>query len=153
MNSHPAISELRSALFAAMRPPAKLDLPAWIESTVRLPSSLAAQSGPMRLFPYQVEIARSMGDPSAERVSVMKSARLGISQLEVGGIGHFAINDPASQLVVLPSEADCRMMMTAIIEPTFEASPALRGALAQDTTDASSHSILYANFSGNPIRL
>lgn len=141
MNSHPAIAELRSAMFAALRPPARLDMAEWIEGHVRLPSSLAAQSGPMRLFPYQAEIARSMGDPSIERVSVMKSARLGISQLEVGGIGHFAINDPASQLVVLPSEADCRMMMTAIVEPTFEASPALRGALQQD---ASGRDTLYS---------
>lgn len=131
---HPAVADLRRALLAALRPAAKLDMAEWIERHVRLPASLAAQSGPMRLFPYQVGIARSIGDPSAERVTIMKSARLGISQLAVGGIGHFAINDPASQLVVLPSEADCRMMMTAIVEPTFDASPALRGALAQDST-------------------
>jgi phage terminase large subunit GpA-like protein len=134
MLRHPAIPELRSALFAALRPPAKLDMAEWMERNVRLPSSLAAQSGPMRLFPYQTDIARSIGDPAVERVTVMKSARLGISQLAVGGVGHFAINDPASQLVVLPSEADCRMMMTAIVEPTFEASPTLRHTLRQDTS-------------------
>lgn len=50
----------------------------------------------------------------------------------VAGIGHFSLNDPAPQLVVMPSESDCKMLLTSIIEPTFAASPTLRSALTEN---------------------
>lgn len=125
---------LRRETFAALRPPARLDLAEWVERNVRLPATVAAQSGRFKLFPYQVEIARSMGNPAVERVSILKSARVGATQLMVAAIGHYALNDPAAQMVVMPSESDCRMLMTSIIEPTFAASPALRSALTVDAS-------------------
>ncbi|MDO5630529.1 MAG: phage terminase large subunit family protein [Paracoccus sp. (in: a-proteobacteria)] len=125
---------LRRDVFAAIKPPARLDLAEWVEKNVRLPATVAAQSGRFKLFPYQVEIARSMGNPAVERVSILKSARVGATQLMVAAIGHYALNDPAAQMVVMPSESDCRMLMTNIIEPTFAASPALRNALLEDVS-------------------
>ena len=44
------------------------------------------------------------------------------------------MNDPAPVLCVLPADADCRLMMTGSIEPTFAASPVLRSALTEDAT-------------------
>ncbi|MFI0395847.1 phage terminase large subunit family protein [Paracoccus sp. p1-h21] len=125
---------LRRETFAALKPPARLDLSEWVQQNVRLPATVAAQSGRFRLFPYQVEIARSMGNPAVERVSILKSARVGATQLMVAAIGHYALNDPAAQMVVMPSESDARMLMTSIIEPTFSASPALRNALTVDAS-------------------
>lgn len=125
---------LRGDLFAAMRPPPHLDLGEWTEANVRLPSTVAAQSGRMVLMPWQREVARSIGDPRVERVTLLKSARVGATQLMVAGIGHFALNDPAPQLVVMPSESDCKMLLASIIEPTFAASPALRGALTENVS-------------------
>lgn len=127
-----AFRALRTDVFAALRPPPHLDLAEWVESTVRLPSTVAAQSGRMTLMPWQREVALSIGNPRVERVSILKSARVGATQLMVAGIGHFALNDPASQLVVMPSESDCKMLLTSIIEPTFSASPALRNALTEN---------------------
>jgi phage terminase large subunit GpA-like protein len=129
-----ALASIRGEFFAALRPPRKLALSEWLESNVRLPSTVAAQPGRIRLWPHQKMIADSIGDPAVERVSVLKSARVGYSQLLVGAIGHFALNDPAPVLCVLPADADCRHMMTASIEPTFAASPALRDALTEDST-------------------
>jgi len=129
-----ALADIQAEFFAALRPPRNLALSEWLESNVRLPSTVAAQPGRMRLWPHQRAIADSIGNPAVERVSVLKSARVGYSQLLVGAIGHFALNDPAPVLCVLPADADCRHMMTASIEPTFAASPALRGALTEDTT-------------------
>lgn len=125
---------LRADLFAAMRPPPHLDLGEWTEKNVRLPSTVAAQSGRMVLMPWQREVARSIGDPRVERVTLLKSARVGATQLMVAGIGHFALNDPAPQLVVMPSESDCKMLLTSIIEPTFAASPVLRSALTENVS-------------------
>lgn len=125
---------LRSDLYTALKPPAHLDLGEWVEANVCLPSTVAAQSGRMILMPWQREVARLIGDPRVERVTIQKSARVGATQLMVAGIGHYALNDPAPQLVVMPSEADCKMLLTSIIEPTFAASPALRSALTENVS-------------------
>ena len=52
-------------------------LPRWIESKVRLPVGVAAEPGPIKLYPYQRGIATAIGDPKIERVTVLKSARVG----------------------------------------------------------------------------
>ena len=126
--------ELRRDVFATLRPPKRVTLSDWVEANVYLPSTVAAQPGRMRLWPHQRSIADSIGNPAVERVSVLKSARVGYSQLLVGAIGHFALNDPAPVLCVLPADADCRLLMTSSIEPTFAASPMLRSALTEDAT-------------------
>lgn len=128
-----ALSDIRARAFTALRPPPKLDLSEWAEANVRLPSSIAAQPGPLRLWPHQRAIADSMGDPRVERVTVLKSARVGYSQLLTAAIGSFAVNDPGPILAVLPAEADCRHFMIQNIEPTFAESPSLRGAIQKDT--------------------
>lgn len=133
MNADP-FRELRAELFQAMRPPPRLDLGEWVQANVRLPSTVAAQAGRMTLMPWQREVARSIGDNRVERVTILKSARVGATQLMVAGIGHFALNDPSPQLVVMPSESDCRMLLTSIIEPTFAASPTLRNALSENVS-------------------
>jgi phage terminase large subunit GpA-like protein len=48
-------------------------LAGWIEQNVRLPAGTAAEPGPIRLYPFQKGIA----DPQIERVTVLKSARIG----------------------------------------------------------------------------
>ena len=121
-----ALADLRSAAWQAIAPPVRIDLDEWAERSIRLPSSLAAQPGPYRLYPYTRDIARSISSPLVERISIQKAARLGLSQLMVAGVGHFAANDPSSQLVVMPSDADALMLAKSILDPTFEASPGLR---------------------------
>lgn len=133
MSADPFIG-LRRAFYSALRPPRFLDMASWIEASVRLPASVSAESGRMQLMPWQREVARSIGNASIERVSVLKSARVGATQLMVAGIGHYALNDPSPQLVVMPSEGDCKMLLTSIIEPTFAASPDLRNALTENVS-------------------
>lgn len=125
---------LRADLYSALKPPPHLDMGNWTEANVRLPSTVAAQSGRMVLMPWQREVARSIGDPRVERVTILKSARVGATQLMVAGIAHYALNDPAPQLVVMPSESDCKMLLASIIEPTFAASPVLRSALTENVS-------------------
>lgn len=142
---------LRRATFAALRPPPQLDLADWVEANVRLPATVAAQSGRMVLLPWQRAVATSIGDPLVERVTVLKSARVGATQLMVAGIAHYALNDPAPQLVVMPSESDCRMLMTSVVEPTFAASPALRSALTENVSDRDT--MLSRHYPGGSIAL
>ncbi|KTQ95133.1 terminase [Aureimonas ureilytica] len=126
------LDTLRRETLQALRPPQKIALSDWCEANVHLPSSLSSQPGRMRLWPHQRAIADSIGDPTVERVSVLKSVRVGYSQLLTAAIGHYAANDPASILVVLPADADSRTFMTGNLEPVFAESPALRSVVSSD---------------------
>jgi hypothetical protein len=57
-------------------PPPRLRLSEWIEQNIRLPEGVSALPGPVRLWPYQVGVADAISDPSIERVSVLKAARV-----------------------------------------------------------------------------
>ena len=52
-------------------------LPAWIEANVRLPAGVTAEPGPIKLYRYQRGIAAAVDGPRVERVTVLKSARIG----------------------------------------------------------------------------
>ena len=142
----------REAL-AALRPPPRLPLSEWIEASLRLPQGVSAQPGKVRLWPYQREIADVISDPAVERVTIVKSARLGFTTLLTGALGHFAANEPAPVLALLPTEADARDYMVSDIEPIFEASPALAGLLEADSGEAGRNTLLSRRFPGGSLKI
>ena len=87
----------------------------WIEANVCLPDTVA-EPGPIRLAPYMRAIADAIGDPAVERVSVLKSARIGYTTVLTAAIGYHVIADPAPILCLLPTEADCRDYLVSDIE-------------------------------------
>jgi phage terminase large subunit GpA-like protein len=92
-----------------------------------LPSSAAPLKGggnhrlgcAINLYPYQKGIAQAIGDPKVERVTVLKSARVGYSTIMIASIAHFIVREPSPILVLMPTEADCRDLMVSDIEPLF----------------------------------
>lgn len=144
-------SRLRREAMQVLRPPAKIALSDWVEKNVFLPSAIAAQPGRMRLWPHQRAIADSIGDPGVERVSVLKSVRVGYTQLLTAAIGHYAVNDPSPVLVVVPAEQDARDLMTGNVEPTFAESPLLRAALKAD--DGGRDTLFQRRFPGGSLKL
>jgi phage terminase large subunit GpA-like protein len=139
-------------VLAAFAPPPKLKLSEWIEAHVSLPGDAAAP-GPMRLWPWQRGIANAMSDPLIERVSLLKGARVGFTSLTIGMIGAHIVNEPASILVLLPTESDARDFVTSDIEPTFAASPALRKALSADREEAGRDTLTSRRFAGGSLKI
>jgi phage terminase large subunit GpA-like protein len=111
----------------------KKDFVQWTEDTVRLPIGLAAEPGPIVLPAYMREIAQSMTDPTVERLSIIKAARVGYSTLVSALIGWHMTVDPAPVLVVVPAELDARNFVVAT-EDIFECSPNLQGKLPTPTS-------------------
>ena len=72
----------------ALRPPPLEPLSTWLEATLRLPQGLAAEGGPIRLWPTQRGIADALADPAIERVTLVKSARSGFTTLLTGLVAH-----------------------------------------------------------------
>jgi chaperonin GroES len=74
------VDEALGVAIEHLRPPPIETLPEWIERTIRLPEGMA-QPGPVKLWPPQVEIATSIGDPDVERVTWLKAVRSGYTLL------------------------------------------------------------------------
>ena len=145
------IEAVRGRALSALRPPPRLALDRWAEQNIRLPAGVSAIPGTFRLWPYQVGIARAISDPLLPRVSVLKSARIGYTVLLNAAIGHFVTNEPSPILAVLPVESDCHDWLVSEIEPTFEASPALRRALTENV--GGRDRMLSRRFAGGSLRI
>jgi phage terminase large subunit GpA-like protein len=118
---------------------------------VQLPKGTSALPGPLRLWPYQREIADAIADPTIERVTLVKPVRVGFTTLLTGAVASFVANDPGPVLALLPTEADCRDYVVSEIEPVFAATPAVAGLLVDDVAEGERNTLLH-HVRGQPVR-
>ncbi len=137
----------------ALMPPPKLRLSEWMEAEMRLPPEVSALPGPVRLYPFQRDIADAMSDAKYERVSVLKSARVGYSTLAVGCIANFVANDPTLVLAVLPTDEDARKLVVSDIEPIFAESLTLKTLLSGDLQENNRNTMLARRFPGGTLKV
>lgn len=144
---------VRRSAMQALRPPPKMRLADWIEANVYLPQTVSALPGRMRLWEYQRGICDAIDDPAIERISILKSARVGYTALLTGTIAAFVANQPSPILAVLPTQDDARDYMVSDIEGTFEASPEIRGLLASENDETGRSTLLSRKFPGGSLKL
>lgn len=112
--------------------------------------------GKIKLYPFQKGIADAIGDATIERVSVLKSARIGYTTILNGAIAHFVVNDPSLILAYLPTEDMAKSFVVSDMEPTFEDSPALQGVLSGDqvvTAGKKRTSMMMRQFTGGTLKI
>ena len=143
-----AIEQIRDRTLQAWRPPPRLRLSEWIEREIRLPAGVSALPGPVRLWPWQRDIADAISDPLIERVSLVKGVRLGFSTLAAATIGSFVANEPSPLLLLMPTESDARDVVVSDLEPIFRASPILQGAMSDDAEEGERNTLLSKRFPG-----
>lgn len=95
------IETIAAKALRALIPPPRLRLSTWIEEYVVLPEGASAQPGPVQLWPFQREIADAIGDPSIERVTLVKPVRVGFTTLLTSAVASFVANEPAPILCLL----------------------------------------------------
>lgn len=148
-----ATLEVRRRALRALIPPPKLSLPDWIEEHLRLPEGVSALPGRVTLWPYQREIAAAISDSEIERVTVVKSVRIGYTTLLTAALASYVANEPSPILMLLPTEADCRDFTVSDLEPTFEATPVLRGLLSADADESGRNTLLSRRFAGGSLKI
>lgn len=89
------LSELTRQKQANLKPPPKLTLSEWAERYAVLSAETSAQTGKFEAFPYQIGIMDAFTDPSVEKISVMKSARVGYTKILDHAIGYYLHQDPS----------------------------------------------------------
>lgn len=145
------IELIRRNALQALRPPANTPLADWIESNIHLPQTASATPGKMRLWAYQRGICEAVDDPEIERVTVLKSARVGYTQLLSGIIASYCANQPCPILAVQPTADDARDYAVDL-EALFEASPALRGLLGDEADETGRSTMLNRKFPGGSLK-
>ncbi|MHB0706012.1 phage terminase large subunit family protein [Roseomonas mucosa] len=148
-----ATYETLQRAMAALIPPPRLSLPEWIERNLRLPDSVSALPGPVRLVPYQRGIAEAISDPGIERVTLVKAVRVGLSTLLTATVGAFVANEPSPILLLLPTESDCRDYVVSDLEPIFAATPCLSGLLSDDAAEGGRNTLLSRRFPGGNLKV
>lgn len=142
------VEEMLHGALRALIPPPKLDLPTWIETNLVLPADVSATPGSVRLHPYQRGIAEAISNPEIERITLVKSVRIGLSTLLTATIANYVANQPAQIMLLLPTESDCRDYVVSDLEPIFSATPILRDALSADHEEAGRNTLLSRRFPG-----
>lgn len=145
------IEIIRRNALQALRPPPNTPLADWIESHIRLPQTASATPGKMRLWAYQRGICEAIDDPEIERVTVLKSARIGYTQLLSGVIANYCANSPCPILAVQPTSDDARDY-SVDLEALFEASPALRGILSDEADETARSTMMNRKFPGGSLK-
>jgi phage terminase large subunit GpA-like protein len=110
-------------------------LPVWVEKNFRLPERSSAQPGRFKLWKCQWGFLEAIGDPLCERVTVIKSARIGFTKCLMATIGAYAANDPCSVILLVPTDDDARRYAVDEIEPSFAELPALRDLIQRGRLD------------------
>jgi len=140
------VADAWSRVVGTFRPPPIESLPQWIERIVRLPEGLAAEPGKVTLWPPQIAIAESIGDPEVERVTVLKAVRSGYTFLLACAVARHVLDDAAPIIVLMPTEADARGIMVDDLEPLFASSPDLVNLLPEPARDERGRSTLLQRF-------
>lgn len=153
MTTHSALVRIRRSALDNLRPPAKMRLSEWVESSLMLPSDVSSIPGPVQLWPFQRDIADAIGDPLIERVTLVKPVRVGFTTLLTSSIASYVANDPSPILVLLPTEADCRDYAVSDIEPIFSASPSLAGLIDCDRDPNGRNTLLSRRFPGGSLKI
>ncbi len=145
------IELIRRNALQALRPPPEIPLADWIEANIFLPQTASATPGRMRLWSYQRGICEAIDQPEIERVSILKSARVGQTQLMSGVIASYCANSPCPILAVQPTSDDARDY-SVDLEALFEASPALRGILSDEADESGRSTLMNRKFPGGSLK-
>lgn len=137
----------------AWRPPPKLTLSEWADLHFRLSAESAAEPGRWRTLPYQRGILDAITDPAVERVSVMKSARIGYTKCINAAIAYHIHHDPCPILVVQPSIEDAEGYSKEEIAPMLRDVEVLAGLVKESSVKTSAQTILHKSFPGGVLSM
>lgn len=142
-----------SRMWAAWQPPARMSLSAWAEEHFYLSPESSAEAGRWRTLPYQRGIMDALTDPDVERVSVMKSSRIGWTKCGNALIAYHMHQDPCPVMVVQPTIEDARGYSQEEIAPMLRDCPVLTPLAAPARTRDSGNTILAKRFRGGSLTL
>ena len=137
-----------------VRPPPPATLSQWAEAHYQLSKESSNNPGRWRAFPYQIEMMDAITDPRVERVTVMKSSRVGYTKACVNAsIGYYIHHDPCSIMVVQPTIEDGRKYSRSELTPMLRDCAVLSELVAEPRSRDASNTILFKSYPGGSLRI
>ncbi|WP_444885987.1 phage terminase large subunit family protein [Microbulbifer sp. PSTR4-B] len=146
------LQRLWMAACLVMTPPPQLIVSAWADKYAVLSAESSTETGQWTSEPYQRGIMDALDEPETERVSVMKSARVGYTKCLNHIIGKHIDVDPCSLLVVQPTVEDAEGYSKDEIAPMLRDTPALQGKVSAKARDGS-NTLLKKQYPGGVLHL
>ncbi len=146
----------REAFLQGIRPDPALTVSEWAEKYRVLSSISSDEAGPYRVArtPYWREPMDVLSvHSSVIRVTIMKGAQLGATELGNNWIGYIIDVCPAPTMLVAPSEGLARKMSKQRLDPMFSDCDRLHGKIHASASRDSSSSILTKTFPGGMLAL
>jgi len=140
-------AEAAASWFPLLRPPPRLSLAEWAEQHARLYNGAA-----FRPYPYQRDILDAMADPAVETVTLMKSARVGYTQMLSAVIGYHIAHEPSRLMIVQPTLEDAEDYSKDTIDPLHDW-PVLDGLLADIGAKKRGDTIKRKSFPGGSLKI
>lgn len=122
---------LAEARRTALKPPEDLSVSTWADRHAYLSAETSADAGKFTAFAYQNGMMDAVSDPSVQRVTVMKSARVGYTKMLDHIVAFFIAHDPAPILLVQPRVEDAEDYSRTELAPMLRDTPVL-AAIAGD---------------------
>lgn len=136
------------ALAGGLRPPERVTLSDWAASNFRLSSESSSISGRFRPYPFQKAWLDALTDPEVERVTILKSARVGYTTFLKAGAAYFMAEEPCPIMMVQPTIQDAEGFSQEEIAPMIRDVPVLSGLVADSRARDSGNTILRKYFPG-----
>lgn len=114
-----------------LKPRPRLTVSKWADRYRRIAPGTSPEPGLWRTdrAPYTRGIMDALNEPGIETVVAMVASQLGKTEVELNILGYFVDQDPSPILFVQPTIEAMESFSKERIEPTFRATPALRGKL------------------------
>lgn len=145
---------VRSTIAAALRPDPVLTVSQWADEHRQLSAEASSEPGQWRTSraPYLREIMDrlSPSDPT-QSITVMKGARLGLSEAGNNWLGFIMHHAPGPILMVYPTFDIAKRVSKVRINHMINSSPVLRDRVAEARSRDASNTILYKEFQGGQL--
>ena len=123
-------TELIQEIQRAWAPPPSLTLSQWADRYAILSAESSAEVGRWKTIAYQRGMMDAVTDRRIERVTVMKSARVGYTKLINHAVGYHMHQDPCTIMVVQPTNGDAEGYSVDEIAPMIRDTDALTSLVA-----------------------
>lgn len=140
-------------IFDVWNPPPSLTISEWADTFGKLTAISSAEPGDWRTLPYQAAIMDAFCQPEVEEVVCMKSKRVGWTKIIGHVLGYHIHQDPASVLVVQPTDGDAEDYSKEEIQPMIEETPAIRDLVGPTKSRSSSNTIKKKSYPGGMMHL
>ncbi len=126
------LKKLIHACFEKYFLPAKeMNISPWSEAYVYLPAGTSAVPGRWRTLPYQVGVMEAAENTKINKITLMWGSQLGKTALINNILGYYIQHQPASQMMMQPSETDTKIWLNTKFYPMVRNSKEIERCLAK----------------------